>query len=78
MAEQYAAAIKLYRSLPESLHDTGWQYRVAMCLLHNGQTAAASEKLQALVDSGTSDTYTSLARLALADQLAGRLLKEKP
>ncbi|MDX8407069.1 MAG: hypothetical protein R8L58_01655, partial [Mariprofundaceae bacterium] len=78
MAEQYAAAGKLYRSLPESLHDTAWQYRVAMCQLHTGQTAAATEKMQALADSGTSDTYTSLAKLALADQLAGRLLKERP
>jgi len=74
----FAEAKALYLALPDSEHDTAWQYHVAMCQLKTGQSLEATEGLTSLAANKEADTYVALAKLALADQLAGRLLKSNP
>jgi hypothetical protein len=77
-AKEYAAALKLYRQMPKQKHDRPWQYYSGVSLLRTGQLTQGTERLQALAGEKDAGAYGALAKLALADQLAGELLGELP
>ncbi len=82
-AGEFAAALKLYQQIPESSHDSGWQYHVGVCQLRSGAIKQGTALLQQLAgakvaDKANPDHYIALAKLALANKQAKKLLGEKP
>ncbi len=77
-AEHYAEARKLFLEVDEAQRNSSWEYHVAICEMHTGETREAAERLSRLADASSQDAYASLARLVLADQMASRLLGERP
>jgi len=77
-AEEFAEARKLYSAMGETERDASWFYHMALCELKTGEIAQGTERLQKLATQSDAGTYSSLAKLALADQQANTLLGEKP
>ena len=81
-AGEFAAALKLYQQIPEPERDSGWQYHVGVCQLRSGAVRQGVARLQQLagakVDKKQPDHYIALAKLALADKQAKKLLGEQP
>lgn len=77
-ATEFAAARDLYLSIDEKHHDSAWQYHLAICQLRSGEISQGTQRLQELIDNKDAGRFATLAKLALADQQAGKLLGEKP
>jgi len=76
-AREYMQALKLYMEIAEKDRDAAWEYYVGACQLNSGEIQQGATRLQALAEKDNAGTYAALAKLALADQQAGRLLGEK-
>jgi len=77
-ASEFSTAHNQYMQIPDGRRDAEWQYHVAICELHTGELKQGSQRLQDLMDNKDAGRFAALARLALADQQAGKLLGEKP
>jgi len=77
-AREFSAARKLYTEVSDELRDTSWQYHIGVCELKSGAINQGTQRLQKLAALAEGGTYTSLAKLALADQQANTLLGVKP
>jgi len=77
-AKEYSAANKLYAKIPTENRDASWQYHTGVCELKSGETRQGLQRLQELASLADGGTYSSLAKLALADQQANTLLGVQP
>ncbi|TLS68960.1 tetratricopeptide repeat protein [Mariprofundus erugo] len=77
-ATEFASARDLYLTIAEEHRDAAWQYHLAICQLRSGEVAQGTQRLQELIDNKDAGRFATLAKLALADQQAGKLLGEKP
>jgi len=77
-AKEFSAAKKLYATIPEEQRNPSWQYHIGVCELKSGETNQGMQRLQTLAALADGGTYSSLAKLALADQQANKLLGVKP
>ena len=77
-AQEFVAARKLYNAIEEEQRDASWFYHIAICELKTGESKQAMERLQKLASQKDAGTYSSLAKLALADQQANTLLGVNP
>ncbi len=77
-AQEYAAALKLYRQFSDDKRDAGWRYHTAICQLHTGAVKQAQAALQQLAADAQAGRFATLAKLALADQQAESLLGAQP
>jgi len=77
-AREYMMARKLYMEIAEADRDASWEYYMGICQLQTGEITQGSARLQKLASNKSAGTYASLAKLALADQQADRLLEIQP
>ncbi len=82
MAREFMQARKLYLQMPEDERNAAWQYHMGVCQLRSGEVKQGAERLQKLADQagseGDIDRFASLAKLALANYQAAKLLGTKP
>jgi len=82
VAGEYHQARKLYLLAPDDEHDAAWQYHMGVCQLHTGEVKQGTERLQRLAGQsgakGDASRFVSLAKLALADLQAEKLLGANP
>jgi len=82
VAGEYHQARKLYLLVPEDEQDDAWQYHIGVCQLHTGEVKQGTERLQSLAgQAGAAEDasrFVALAKLALADLQAEKLLGANP
>jgi len=77
-AGEFARARELYRQMPEAQRDAGWQYHMGIGQLRSGELKQGVERLRKLIDRSDGGRFAALARLALADLQAQKLLGMQP
>ncbi|MDQ6996644.1 MAG: hypothetical protein Q9M82_04185 [Mariprofundus sp.] len=81
-AKEYIQARKLFLQMPDDEHDAAWEYHMGICQLRSGEVKQGTERLQLLAGQVNSEgdiaRFISLAKLALADFQADRLLGANP
>jgi len=81
-AREFMQARKLYLQMPKDEHNAAWNYHMGVCQLRSGAIKQGSERLQRLAakadSKGDAGRFASLAKLALANLQADKLLGEKP
>jgi len=81
-AKEFIQARKLYLQMPEEERNAAWTYHMGVCQLRSGEVKQGAERLQLLAGQaspkGDSARFVSLAKLALADLQADKLLGTKP
>jgi len=77
-AEEFAEALKYFQQVPEVDHDAAWQYHVGVCQLRSGAVKQGKARLQQLAGGKDDSHYISLAKVALAEFQAKKLLGETP
>jgi tetratricopeptide (TPR) repeat protein len=82
MAREFIQARKLYLQMPEDKRNAAWQYHMGVCQLRSGEVKQGTERLQKLAVQSNAEgdvgRFASLAKLALADLQAAKLLGGNP
>jgi len=78
-AGEFMQARKLYLKIPEEDRHAAWEYHMGVCQLRSGEVKQGTERLQKLAGAtGDDGHFASLAKLALAEYKAAKLLGEQP
>jgi len=82
VAGEFTQARKLFLQIPAGERNASWQYHMGVCELRSGEVKQGTERLQKLAaQAGAKNDagrFASLAKLALADFQAAKLLGENP
>jgi len=81
-ANEFVQARNLYLQMPEEERNAAWSYYMGVCQLRSGEVKQGSERLHLLAGQASPERdaarFVSLAKLALADLQADKLLGTKP